>query len=595
MVETMDGIASVVEQLNERVRELEQRVAALEGRPETTNTTAAVIAAPTLQPEPPTAPEILIPPLLRPMPPRTGRGSSALNTPAALIMVIGKAVLGIAGAYLLRAIAESGTAPKLAVVAIAVLYAGAWMAWAARVHAANRFAGLTYAVTSAIILSPMLWESTVRFRVLTPAWCGVVLAAYTVIALWLAARREAPWIAWVAAVASVCTAVALIFATRDLVPLTATLLSIAAAVEIMGCLGHAFRLRVVPALAADVAVWMLVDVMSSANVMPEEYHAIAPATISALCLALVGIYGASVGSRGFGARLKITYFDMGQSALAFVLGTYGALRITRGSLAPALGVLFVVLAMACYWGALSRFTDNALARNRRVSATWAAALLVAGSWLVLPPGLEVLFLCLAAVAAAFLYSRTGKFSLGLHVSVYLVAATALSPMPRYVINALAGSDVPGAPAWSAWVVAVAAALCYATGARHAEENVGRRTLWVVPALLVGFAVAAVAVSVIVGVAGGKTEWSASRLSVARTIVGCAVALALGFVGSRWKRVELGWVAYAAVGFGTLKLLLEDLRFGNAASMVASLVFYGGVLILLPRMLQRGRSREVEVQ
>jgi hypothetical protein len=592
MVETMDGIASVVEQLNERVRELEQRVAALEGRPETTNTTAAVMAAPTLQPERQAAPEILIPPLLRPMPPRAGSGLSSLNTPAGVIIVIGKAVLGIAGAYLLRAIAESGTAPKLAVVAIAVLYAGAWMAWAARVHAANRFAGLTYAVTSAIILSPMLWESTVRFRVPTPAWCGVVLAAYTVSALWLAARHEAPWIAWVAAVASVCTAVALIFATRDLVPLTATLLSIAAAVEIMGCLGHAFRLRVVPALAADVAVWMLVDVMSSANVMPEGYHAIASATISVLCLALVGIYGASVGSRGFGARLKITYFDMGQSALAFVLGTYGALRITHGSLAPALGVLFLVLAAACYWGALSRFADNALARNPRVSATWAAALLVAGSWLVLPLGLEVLFLCLAAVAAAFLYSRTGKFSLGLHVSVYLVAATALSPMPRYVIRALAGS-VPGAPAWSVWVVAVAAALCYATGARHAEENIRRRVLWVVPALLVGFAVGAMAVSVIVGLAGGRIE--ASRLSVARTIVGCAVALALGFVGSRWKRVELGWVAYAAVGFGTLKLLFEDLRFGNAASMVASLVFYGAVLILLPRMLQRGRSREVEVQ
>jgi hypothetical protein len=594
MIETMDGIASVVEQLNERVLELEQRVAALEGRPETTNTTAAVRAAPDLQPEPQAAPEVLIPPLLRPLPRRTRSGSNALNTPAGVIMVVGKAVLGIAGAYLLRAIAESGTAPKLAVVALAILYAGAWMAWAARVHVANRFAGITYAVTSAIILSPMLWESTVRFRIVTPAWCGVVLVAYTVSALLLAARLEAPWIARVATVASVCTAIALIFATRDLVPLAATLLGIAAAVEITECLGQTFRLRAVPALAAAVAVWMLVDVMSSANVVSEGYHATAPETITVLCLALLGIYGASIGLRGFGSRLKITYFDIGQSAVAFALGTFGVLRITHGSLAPALGVLFLVLATACYWGALSRFTDNTLTRNRRVSATWAAALLVAGSWLLLPLAWEVPFLCLAAVAAAFLYSRTGKFSLGLHASVYLAAATALSPMPHYVISALAG-NVPGAPPWSVWVVAVAAALCYATGARHAEENVKRRVLWVVPALLVGFAVSAGAVSVIVGLAGGRVELAASRLSVARTIVGCAVALALGFVGSRWKRVELGWVAYSAVGFGTLKLLFEDLRFGNAASMVASLVFYGGVLILLPRMLQPGRDRRVEVQ
>ena len=84
---------------------------------------------------------------------------------------------------------------------------------------------------------------------------------------------------------------------------------------------------------------------------------------------------------------------------------------------------------------------------------------------------------------------------------------------------------------------------------------------------------------------------ASKLSVVRTIVGCAVALALAFAGARWKRVELGWVAYAAVGFGTLKLLFEDLRFGNAASLVVSLLFYGGVLILLPRMMQRERGRK----
>ncbi len=35
----------------------------------------------------------------------------------------------------------------------------------------------------------------------------------------------------------------------------------------------------------------------------------------------------------------------------------------------------------------------------------------------------------------------------------------------------------------------------------------------------------------------------------------------------------------------MKLLLEDLRFGNAASLVVSLLFYGLILILLPRMMR----------
>jgi hypothetical protein len=73
------------------------------------------------------------------------------------------------------------------------------------------------------------------------------------------------------------------------------------------------------------------------------------------------------------------------------------------------------------------------------------------------------------------------------------------------------------------------------------------------------------------------------------VVICSVALILGFSGSRLKRAELLWVAYVAVAFGTLKLLFEDLRFGSAASLVASLLFYGLILILIPRLARSGRD------
>jgi hypothetical protein len=111
-------------------------------------------------------------------------------------------------------------------------------------------------------------------------------------------------------------------------------------------------------------------------------------------------------------------------------------------------------------------------------------------------------------------------------------------------------------------------------------------LWFVPAVLVGFASAAILVVAISGIAAGRMELTPSRLSVIRTIVNCLLALALGFADARSKHVELRWVAYAAVAFGTLKLLLEDLRFGNAASLVVSLLCYGSVLILLPRLTRR---------
>ena len=574
MAQAVESVTSALEQLNERVRELERRVAALEDHPD-----AAIQRQP----------EIEVAPLQRPKPPATWRGFPPAEVSGGVVPTLGKAVLGIAGAYLLRAIAESGTIPKLPVLLVAIVYAAFWMVWAARTHTTSRFGGVTYATTSALILSPLLWESTVRFQVLSPTPAAVVLVAYVLLTLGLSWQRDLQLIPWVATLAAVITALALIIETHELVPLTASLLAVALATEIAACLGHRLSLRAFPALAADFAVWLLVYVLGSPETVPEGYHAVASAAITALCLALLAIYGGSIGVRSFALRERMTFFEIGQAVVAFGLATWGSLRATQASAAPALGILFLLLAAVCYWGALSRFKEEEFTRNRRVSATWAAALLLSGSFLIMGSKFQAPFLCMSAIAAAFVYTRTAKFSLGLHASFYLAAATAVSSLPAYVRGALAG-DVPGAPDWGVWVVAISAVLCYGIGAPGSRDQGKRRLLWVFPSGIVGVAAAAVVVAGFVRVAAGRVEFAASQLSVVRTMVNCGLAIGLGFAGSRWQRAELGWVAYAAVAFGTLKLLFEDLRFGNAASLVVSLLFYGLVLILLPRLMRRGPTQ-----
>jgi hypothetical protein len=571
MAHALGGVASDLEQLSGRLRELERRVAALEGHPEKPN---------------PHQTEVAIAALERPRPPATWRGFPPVETPAGIVPVLGKAVLGIAGAYLLRAIAESGNIPKLPVLLAAILYAGLWMVWAVRTHASNRFAGITYAFTSALILSPLLWEATVRFQVLSPAVAAVVLAAFVVLAMALGWQRNLQVIPWVATLAAVITALALIIATHALVPLTAALLAVALAAEVSACLGHPLSLRAVPAIAADFAVWLLIDVMTSSAGVPEGYHPASQATLIVLCLALFAIYGGSIGVRSFGLRQRMTIFEMAQGVLAFALAAFGVMRASHNSAAPELGLLCLLLAAVCYWGTLARFAEEEYVRNRRVTATWAGALLLVGSLLSLPGQLQVPFLCLAAVGAAFVYTRTRKLTLGMHASLYLAAATAISPLPVYAGNALAGAVPSSPPPLGVWIVTASAVLCYAIGSRMPEDQRRRRLLWVVPAALVGFAVAALAVVGIVSLAARRLQLDASHLSVIRTVVNCALALLLGYIGFRWKHIELGWVAYASVVFGTLKLLLEDLRFGNAASLVVSLLFYGLILILLPRLTRR---------
>ena len=569
MPQAVDNISLTLEQLSEQVRNLERRVAALE---------SGTKEAPSSEPAPTNLP------LERPRPPATWRGFPPVETPSGFVPIFGKAVLGIAGAYLLRALAESSSIPKLPVLFVAILYACVWMVWAVRVHAVSRLASNVYAVTSALILSPMLWESTVRFQALSPSLAAAVTVGFVILAIALAWQQNLQLIPWVATLTSVITALALIIETHELVPLTFALLAVALITEAVACLGHRLTLRAIPALASDFAVWLLIFILAADNI-PEGYHSEPVSVIVLLCFLLLGTYGASIGVRSFSMREPLTPFEIAQGVLAFGLTAWGTLRVTQGAIAPVLGALFLAMSVICYWGTLSRFAGEEYTRNRRVCATWAAALTLSGSFLLFPVPIQNIFLCLTSVVATFLYTRTQKISLGLHASLYVAAAAAISPLPTYAGDCLAGS-IPGGPDWRIWLLASAAAVSYAVGSRTAETQTRSRWLWLVPAALVALTVTALAVVAIAHLATGLAGLAASTISVVRTVVICAVALSLATLGTRFRRIELGWLAYAAVALGTLKLLLEDLRFGNPASLVVSLLFYGLILIFLPRVMRR---------
>ena len=568
MPQAVDNTNQALEQLSEQLRNLERRVAELEERSETS---AAKIEGASIA-------------LQRSRPPATWRGFPPVETPSGAVPILGKAVLGIAGAYLLRALAESNSIPKLPVLLVAILYAGFWLVWAARIHAASRFASTVYAVTSALILSPLLWEATVRFQVLAPAVAASITVGFVVLGIALAWREDLQVIPWVTTLASVITALALIIESHDLVPLTAALLVVALVTEAAACLGHRLTLRAIPALGADFAVWLLVFILASDNI-PEGYNAVRPSTIVVLCLLLPAIYSASIGIRSFVLRQPMRVLEIGQVAMVYVLATSGILRATHGSIARSLGVGFLILAAACYWGILWQFADDASTRNRRITATWAAVLLVAGSYWLFPSNLQLPFLSAAAAVSTLAYTRTRKLSLGAHASLYLGAAAAVSTVPAYAADALA-ADIPGMPDWRFWTVVTGAGVCYALGSRTGEAQRSRRMLWLIPAAIIVFSAAALAIVLIVHAVATRGALSSSSLPMIRTAVICVLALALGLLGSHLIRPELGWLAYAAVAMGALKLFLEDLRFGNAASLVVSLLFYGLILILLPRLTKR---------
>jgi hypothetical protein len=553
--------------LSERVNELERRLSALEHSLRTRSPDLKLPAAPAAD--------------LGPGEPLTAQAQPSM------LSVFGRAILGIAGAYVLRAIAESGIFPSWIAVTLAVVYAGAWLVWAAWPGAHTQFSRYSYAITAALILSPMLWEATVRFQMLDAPVTAAVLTAFAVLAMTLSWRRNVSAAVWVGMLTAVITAVLLMIATRALVPFTLSLLVMALLTEFAASRGRWLPLRPVVAAAVDFAVLMLIIILGDSRTIPQDYQPVGAGAMIALVVALFAIYAVSLTAHSLIFRRKVTAFEAAQLVATVLLGGWAALRIAHGAGQLALGVCCLVTGAACYvaaFGLLARHRDRP---NFHFYSVCGLVFVMAGSFFALPTVPLVIWLCLVALIATGLGVHGRSPALDLHGVAYLSGAVAASGLLEYAGRALAGSYPPG-PGALPIVATLAALACAAMVSRYPGEHQFERLLRLLPAILAVYATAALAVAVLVWLIARGAGPALPQLAVIRTIVTCAAALFLAFAGARWKHLELVWMAYAAAVLGSLKLAFEDLRFGSTQSMAASLVIYGAVLILIPRLVREGK-------
>jgi hypothetical protein len=557
-----------VARLTERMEELERRVSALE-KPSAT----VAVDSPKLKSS--NGPQ-----------PSTEAFPFALD--GGMFPVLGKAMLGIAGAYLLRAVAELGSFPKLAVVALALVYAGMWLVGAALGPIGAGFASTVYAATAALIIAPMLWELTLRFHVLATSVTAGVLSVFVVTAYALAWRRSLIAVVWVTNIAAILTSLGLLMATHDLVPFVAGLLFMALISEGAAVRSRWLSLRPVVALAADLAVWILLYIYSRPEGIPAGYKNVATPVLVGTGCALFLIYGVNVALRTMRLRQKISVFEIGQTVIAFLLGAFSILRFGGSSSSPLLGALCLLFSGAGYAVACGYFDHFPERRNYHAYITWSAALFLGGGALCLQPLLLVLCLSSAALVAAFFGMRASGPILQFHSLIYLAAAAYASGLLDYMGHALAGM-FPPAPGWVVWIVAATAIACYVIGGRFPTKGWNRRFLQSLSAMLAVAVSITFLVSVLVWLAAFETITGTSRVAVIRTLIICLCALLLAFAGCRWRKSELVWIAYGTLASVTAKLIFEDLQHGTPGSIAVSIFLYAGALILVPR-LTRARRR-----
>lgn len=517
-----------------------------------------------------------------------------LESPGDYMPLIGKSLVGVALAYLLRALTENDLLPHAAGVALGLLYALGWLVWAARTDAAQTVTIGLRALTSALVLVPLLWEATLRFHALSSWAAALLLTFFSVFGLAISWRKNLTSVAWVTSLAGLVACAVLAMQSRDLLPYTVALIAMAAAVEVSACLEHYLGERWIVALMADLAVLLMLAVATRAGTA-ETYVAINRWVLLALQLLLLAIYLGSTFIRTLARARAITSFEIAQCVAAFLIATIGSLRLAGGDpLAVTLiGGICAAAGVSCYivsFAFLARQAESN--RNFYTYAGFGLALALASSWLLLKGAYLVAVWTALAIGFSVIGSQAGRTTLQFHATGYLLLAMVFSGAVssanhRYLI-ATSHAD-HSLPAPAIWIATAGAAVCYFLVTSRLQTVRNAISFPLAASAFWGVAAIAGALSSFVCRATldqpGVTDLCATIL----TLVLVALCLGAAYTAQRVHRRELVWIAVVLAVISAYKLVIQDLSHAPAFGVVLSLLAYGATLSLLPRFTRWSKA------
>jgi hypothetical protein len=506
----------------------------------------------------------------------------SLAVSGSLFPVLGKSLLGIAGAYVLRALEAASTLPRLAVAVAGIVYAFLWLVSAARTRNVLRVEGAVYACTSTLILAPMLWELTLRFQVFSAALAAGVVCAFGLAAVALASKRASGPVLRISMIAAAGLALALAIASHAMIPFLVVLLILTAACEFVPAFERIVDICAVVALVADAAIWILIFIYFSPQNAHEDYPPLGRAALLAPGVAMLVLFLAAVTLRTVLRAQRITVFEIFQTTIAFLLAAVSLADFAPSSGLLVFGVVCLLLAVVSCAAVLTVFARIEDRRNAAVFAFWGSALFLAGSFLCLPPLATIVLLCAGAIAAAVAGRQRRLLAFEISGIAFLLAAAIASGFPRFVVNALIGTP-GGFPAAGVWLIAVCAVLSLAILKSREGEPWGSQMLHLALAALAAAGFVALLVQGLVALVALHVIPGEHHLAFIRTLILCVTALTLVFSGARSHRTEFTRLGYATLTLVTVKLVFEDLRHGHLFYIAASIFFVALTLIAAPRV------------
>jgi hypothetical protein len=495
-----------------------------------------------------------------------------------ILTLVGRTFLVFGGAYLLRALTESGQLTPASGIVVGLTYASAWMGAADRAAVRRPASGLFHGLASLVIACPLLLEASTRFGVLSPASAAALLVLVTALALGVAWHRRLQSLAIMATVAGSITALVLAISTGQVWPFTFSALVIGVGAGIAG----ASRDWRWPS-RAPVIVATLLTLDVAARALAET--PIEPRGLSFIAaLLLAAIYLVALVSAVLEKHDEPPLLDLMLSGGAVLAGLGGALSIAR-ALGPgaltSLGWSLMLLGLVGYviaWSRRAAWADYTSAVLTTVTALFILIGVVVG--MNRTPAV------LTITTTALVLQMTGAFArrrwLVRQGAVFAVAAAAISGLLMFALDAWTAAPPAGPVPRLAFFVAVAAALCAVgmpliQGDRTAGGQATVATLGAVAALGLG-AFALVSLASV----DGRAE-TAGLVAAERSLVASIVIMGVMGLARIPALSGLRWLAYSAIGVVALKLVVEDFRVSSPMSLFVALGAFGTALIVTAKL------------
>ncbi len=493
----------------------------------------------------------------------------------------GQLLLIFAGAFLFRFVTKSElVAPQIGAL-LGFAYALFWLWFADTRAAKGQAVTATFCATAATLLVlPMITESLLVFKLITPGVAAFALAAFACAVLWVASRRGLRIVAWIGTLGTMAAAVLLVARTHQTILFGLPMLVMALVTTWMGY-AKAWRwLRWPCALLTDLTFFVALrpprtDVTDLYQPFSPELVQVLGILLPVAFLALFRVIDAS----GRPTRL----FAYIQCLLALVIGLEGALNLAEIGF-PTLFVSIAAYAISlwAYHWALIR-PDATAARG--LASMVAALALIIGSINLTGSGWAVGLLSAASASIIVLAVKTVRLDLKLQATIYVLTAALLGNLPGWFIGVASLPQTQWLwPNFELWAVLLAGIWTYLWSRQQDSELRWEHVVNFILLLICIVALAGLVIAFLVS--SWQLLWalSAASFHFLVTLIGSVAASLMGYFGYVRRIRECRWSVWPLYLLLAAKLALVDLRFGTEVTL------FGGFAVLGLAIMVSSRQR-----